>query len=116
ALTSYIPRSSGTNVPRYSPSRATVHSSGTVVVFPDGDVTSASSCASFTSANAGSTTSAVSFTGSPGSTRSTDVVNITGSGTPSTSQRTRRRQKVACVMSLTAIFASIFQTQESWIG
>src|SRR5262245_7574273 len=114
-FTSYRPGSSATNAPLYSPSFETVHSSGTSVVLPDGDFTCATTCASLTSVNVGSTMSPVSFTDSPGSTRSTDVVTSTGSGTPSTSQRTSFRQNVACVVSSTAIDASIFQIQESWI-
>jgi hypothetical protein len=97
----------------YSPSFDTVHSSGTSDVLPEGDVMVASTCASFTSTNAGSTTSALSFNGSPGSTRSMLVVMFTGAGTASTSQRMRRRQKVACVMSSTGTAASIFQSHES---
>src|SRR6478672_8821873 len=108
-----MPGSSATNDPLYSPSFDTVHSSGTSVVLPDGDFTSATTCASFTSVNVGSTISPVSLTDSPGSTRSTDVVTSTASGTPSTSQRTSFRQNVACVVSSTVIDASIFQIQES---
>ena len=77
ADTSQRPASSGTKVPRYSPSFVTVHCSGTSVVLPDGDVTVASTCASLTSTNAGSTTSAESLIGSPGSTRSLSVMMLT---------------------------------------
>src|SRR6476646_668818 len=114
ALTSYMPASSATKDPLYSPSLDTVHSSGTSIVLPEGDFTCATTWASLTSVNVGSTISPVSLTDSPGSTRSTDVVTSTGSGTPSTSQRTSLRQNVACVVSSTAIEASIFQIQESW--
>ena len=83
---------------------------------PVGDVTCAMTRLSFTSTYAGSSTSAESLIGSPGSTRSAVVVRFTCSGTPSTSQRTSRRQNIACVVSVTAIFASIRQTHESCIG
>src|SRR5262249_61724530 len=104
---------SARNDPLHSPSFEPVHSSGTSVVLPDGDFTSATTCASLTSVNVGSTISPVNFTDSPGSTRSTDDVTSTGSGTPSTSQRTSFRQNVACVVSSTAIDASIFHLPDS---
>src|SRR5258706_14783865 len=91
-LMSYTPGSSGTKLARYSPSRETVHSMGNSVFLPEGDVTDATTWLSFTSANALSDTSATILTASPGSTRSCVVVTFTTSGTPSTSQRTRRRQ------------------------
>ena len=43
--------------------RVTLHSSGTSVTLPDGEVTCATTWASLTSTNAGSTTSAVSLIG-----------------------------------------------------
>src|SRR3954468_23492466 len=89
---------------------------GTCVILPDGDVTCATTRASFNSTYDGSSTSTVSLTASPGSTLSWLVMMLTSSGTASTSQRTSRRQNSACVVSLTATFASIFQIQESWIG
>src|SRR5258708_24077829 len=101
-----MPGSSATNAPLYSPSLETVHSSGTSVVLPEGDFTSATTCASFTSVNVGSTISPVSLTDSPSSTRSTDVVTSTGSGTPSTSQRTHRRHNLAGVESAPLTVAS----------
>ena len=62
--------------PPYSPSCSTVHSSGTSIALPDGDVTCATTWASLTSTYAGSSTSAVSLTASPGSTRSCAVVDV----------------------------------------
>ena len=115
-LIAYAPGSSGTKLALYSPSRVTVHSIGISLFFPDGDVTVATTWLSFTAVKAESATSAEIFTASPGSTRSWVVVTSTGSGTPSTSQRTSRRQNVACVVSSTAILASMRQSHESWIG
>src|SRR5579872_1651258 len=111
-----MPLSSGTNVVTYSPSFDTVQSTGTSVVLPDGDVTWATTRASFSSVYDASRTSALTFTGSPGSTRSAVVVTFTWSGTPSTSHRIMRRQNIACVESFTAIFASMRQRHTSCTG
>src|SRR5438128_9950216 len=111
-----MPDSSGTKLVRYSPSRVTVHSTGTSVVLPDGEVIFATTRLSFTSTYAESRTSTDSLIGSPGSTRSDVVETLTCSGTPSTSQRMRRRQNIACVVSATGTLASMRQMKESWIG
>src|SRR6266853_3350634 len=107
-----MPASSGTKLALYSPSREIVHVIGSSDFFPDGDVTVATTLLSLTSTNAASLTSAVIFTASPGSTRSWFVLTLTRSGTPSTSQRTSRRQYVACVVSSTATFASMRHSHE----
>src|SRR6185295_14493698 len=99
--------SSGTKLVLYSPSRVIVHSIRCSDFLPDGDTIVATTLALFTSAYAASLTSAVIFTASPGSTRSWFVLTLTRSGTPSTIQRTSRRQYVACVVSSTGILASI---------
>jgi len=51
--------------------------------------------------------------GSPGSARSTEVDSSTGSGTPSTSQRSSWRVKVSWVWSSTLIDACICHSHES---